>query len=86
MHILFGCEVLAGSHYLKLHNIALMVPTIKRAKQEGLLPCDSVLYRQKWSRWTALEENVKKICWDFEFTMRKATSARRSSAKIEDDD
>ena len=32
------------------------------------------------------EKNGNKICWDFEFTMRKTTSARRPDAMIENDE
>ena len=44
---------------------------IEWAKQESLLPSDSVSYKQKWSKGTVLEKNGEKICWDFEFTLRK---------------
>ena len=86
IHILSGCKVLAGSDYLKRRNNALMALTVEWAKQESLLPRDSVWYKQKWSKGTVLEKNGKKICWDFEFTMRKTTSARRPDLMIEDDD
>ena len=33
-----------------------------------------------------LEKNGKKICWDFEFTMRKTTNARRPDVMIENDE
>ena len=86
MHILSGCKVLAGSDYLKRHNNALMVLIVEWAKQESLLPSNSVWYKQKWSKGTLLEKNGKKICWDFEFTMRKTTSARRPDVMIENDE
>ena len=86
MHILSGCKVLAGSDYLKRHNNALMVLTVEWAKQESLSPSNSVWYKQKWSKGTVLEKNSKKICWDFEFTMRKTTSARRPDVMIENDE
>ena len=86
MHILSGCKVLAGSDYLKRHNNALMVLIVEWAKQESLLPSNSVWYKQKWSKGTVLEKNGKKICWDFEFTMRKTTSARRPDVMIENDE
>ena len=76
MHILSGWKVLAGSDYLKRHKKVLMVLTVKWAKQENLLSRNSVWYEQKWSKGTVLEKNGKKICWDFEFTMIKTTSAR----------
>ena len=47
---------------------------------------NSVWYKQKWSKGTVLEKNGKKICWDFEFTMRKTTSARRPDVMIENDE
>ena len=77
MHILSGCKLQAGSDYLKWHNNALMVLIVEWAKQESLLSSSSVWYKQKWSKGTVLEKNGKKICWDFEFTMRKTTSARK---------
>ena len=63
-----------------------MVLTDEWAKQESLLSRDSVWYKQKWSKGTVLEKNGKKICWDFEFTMIKTTSARRRDLMIEDDE
>ena len=86
MHILSGCKILAGSDYLKRQNNALMVLIVEWEKQESLLPSDSVWYKQKWSKRTVLEKNGKKICWDFEFTIRKTTSARRPDAMIENDE
>ena len=80
-----GCKVLAGNDYLKRHNNALMVLIVEWAKQDSLLPSDSVWYKQKWSKGTVLEKNGK-ICWDFEFTMRKTTSARRPDVMIENDE
>ena len=65
MHILSGCKVLAGSDHLKRHNNALMVLIVEWAKQESLLPSDSVWYKQKWSKGTVLEKNGRKTCWDF---------------------
>ena len=86
MHILSECKILAGIDYLKQHNNALMVLIVECAKQESLLPSDSALYKQKWSKGTVMEKNGKKICWDFDFTMRKTTSARRSDVMIENDE
>ena len=63
-----------------------MVLIVEWAKQESLLPSNSVWYKQKWSKGTVLEKNGKKICWDFEFTMRKTTSARRPDVMIENDE
>ena len=77
---------MAGSDYLKQHNNALMVLIVEWAKQESLLPSNSVWYKQKWSKGIVLEKNGKKICWDFEFTMRKTTSARRPDVMIENDE
>ena len=85
MH-LSGCKALAESDYLKRHNNALMVLIVEWAKQESLLPGDSVWYKQKWSKGTVLAKNGKKICWDFEFTMGKTASARRPDVVIENDE
>ena len=56
VNILFECKckALAGSDCLKRHNNALMVLIVEWAKQESLLPSDSVWYKQKWS---------KELCW-----------------------
>ena len=63
-----------------------MVLTVEWAKPESLLSRYSVWYKQKWSKGAVLEKNGKKICWDFEFTMRKTTSERKPDLLIENDD
>ena len=63
-----------------------MVLIVEWEKQESLLPSNSVWYKQKWSKGTVLEKNGKKICWDFEFTMRKTTSAIRPDVMIANDE
>ena len=42
------------------------------------------LEKLKWNKNTVLKENDRKICWDFEYNMRKTTAARRPDAIIED--
>ena len=55
-------------------------------KAKSLLLSNSVWYKQKQSKGTVLEKNGKKICWDFEFAMRKTTSARKQDVMIENDE
>ena len=86
MHILPGCKVLAASNYLIRHNNASMVLTVEWAKQESLLSKDYVWYKQRWSKGTVLEGNGRKICWDFQFTMKNTTSQKRPDLMIEIDD
>ena len=83
-HLLAGCEKLAGSAYLKRHNNALMVLAVEWAKKNGLLDRDVKWYELSWQKGTVLEKDGKKLIWDFEFKMRKKTSARRPDLVLED--
>ena len=41
-------------------------------------------YKVEWDRGKVLESPQYKLCWDFEFSMRKTTSARRPDLVLED--
>ena len=83
-HLLAGCECLAGKHYLKRHNNALLGLAVAWAKQEGLLEGDTVWYNMRWGKGEVLENSGKKLCWDFEYSLRKTTTARRPDMTLED--
>ena len=40
---------------------------------------EAIWYKQRWDRGTALENDKTKLVWDFEFHLRKTTTARRPS-------
>ena len=83
-HILAGCEKLAGNEYMKRHNNALMVMATEWAKINGLVPEETKWYMLSWKKGTVLENNGRKLIWDFEFRCRKSTSARRPDLVLED--
>ena len=83
-HRLPGCTVLAGSEYVQRHNKALMVFAVEWAKQAGLLEESTVWYKITSQKGTTLENQRKKLIWDFEDCMRKTTSARRPDLTLED--
>ena len=66
------------------HNKALMVFAVEWAKQAGLLEESTVWYKITSQKGTTLENQRKKLIWDFEDCMRKTTSARRPDLTLED--
>ena len=44
---------------------------------------ETIWYQQKWDRGTVLEKNKAKLVWDFEFHLRKTTTARRPDLILE---
>ena len=83
VHWLSGCTVLAGSEYLQTHNKALMVFAVECAK-EALIEENAVWYKITWQKGTVLGKQGKKLIWEFEYRMRKTTSARRPDLTLED--
>ena len=53
-------------------------------KKEALLEENAVWYKITWQKGTVLEKQGKKLIWDFEYRMRKTTSARRPDLTLED--
>ena len=76
-HLVAGCTKLANSEYLTRHNRALMILAVAWEKQQELMDQESIWRQQKWDRGTVLENNKAKLVWDFEFHLRKTTTARR---------
>ena len=84
-HLLSGCEMLAGTEYLRRHNNALMVLAVSWAIKKGLLPEDTAWYRERWKKGHVLEGEDAKLYWDFEHAMRKETTARRPDLVLEEE-
>ena len=61
-----------------------MVFAVELAEQAGLLEESTVWYKITWQKGTTLENQRKKLIWDFEYCMRKTTSARRPDLTLED--
>ena len=83
-HLVAGCKVLAGQEYLSRHNRALMILAVNWAKENDLLDDKTVWYKEKWERGKVLENQNAKLVWDFEFHLRKTTTARRPDLTLED--
>ena len=45
---------------------------------------DVVWYKERWERGTVQENGKAKLIWDFEFHLRKTTTARRPDLILED--
>ena len=83
-HIVAGCKVLANSEYLMRHNRALMIMAVNWAKEYELIGNDVIWYKERWERGAVLENKRGKLVWDFEFKLRKTTTARRPDLILED--
>ena len=83
-HLVAGCKVLANNEYLLRHNRALMIMTVAWAKEYELVSKDKVWYNERWERGTVMENDKGKLVWDFEFHLRKTTTARRPDLILED--
>ena len=83
-HIIAGCKVLANSEYLSRHNRALMIMAVNWAKDYELVDQEMIWYKERWERGMVLENDRGKLIWDFEFNLRKTTTARRPDLILED--
>ena len=83
-HLVAGCKVLANNEYLLRHNRALMIMAVAWAKEYELVSKDTVWYNERWERGTVMENDKGKLVWDFEFHLRKTTTARRPDLILED--
>ena len=82
-HLVAGCKVLENGEYLRI-NRALMILAIAWAKEHNLVGQDVVWYKEWWERGTVLENGKAKLIWDFQFHLRKTTTARRPDLILED--
>ena len=83
-HLVAGCKVLANNEYLSRHNQALMIMAVAWAKEYELVSKDTIWYSARWERGTVMENDKGKLVWDFEFHLRKTTTARRPDLILED--
>ena len=83
-HLVAGCKVLANNEYLLRHNRALMIMAVAWVKEYELVSKDTVWYNERWERATVMENDKGKLVWDFEFHLRKTTTARRPDLILED--
>ena len=83
-HIVAECKVLANNEYLTRHNRALMIMAVNRAKEYKLVCDEMVWYKECWERGAVFENDKGKLVWDFEFNLRKTTTARRPYLILED--
>jgi len=83
LHLASGCQLLAGTDYLNRHNNVLKVLMTAWAIENKLLEEDQCWYKQKWEKGMVMENDAVKMAWDFEYHMRKETTARRPDVTIE---
>ena len=57
------------------YNRALTIMAVAWAKEYGLVSGDMVWYKERWEQG--------KVLWDFEFYLRKTTTARRPDSTLE---
>ena len=61
-----------------------MILAVTWAKEWNLIEEKTVWYREKWERGKVLENDDAKLIWDFEFNLRKTTTARQPDLVLED--
>ena len=83
-HFVAGCKVLAKNEYLTRHNRVLMIMVVNWAKKYKLVGDEMVWYKERWERGVVFENDKGKLVWDFEFNLRKTTTARRPDLILED--
>ena len=82
-HLVAACTKLANSEYLTRHNQAVTIFAVAWAKQQELVGQEAIWYEQRWDRGTVLENDKAKLMRDFEFQLRKTTTARRPDLILE---
>jgi hypothetical protein len=83
MHLTSGCQYLAANEYLTRHNNLLKILMVAWSKEHNLIDTEQSWYKVRWERGMVLENESVKMCWDFEYKMRKETTARRPDVTIE---
>jgi hypothetical protein len=82
-HWISGCRKMAATEYTRRHDNALKILSVEWCKVEGLLGADVTWYKEKWERGHILENETRKLCWDFEYSMRFSSTCRRPDLTIE---
>ena len=83
-HLLAGCKKLVGSEYVRRHDNALKVLAVHWAIDNKLLPEGTKWYTEIWEKGKVIENNGKKLYWDWEHRMRTSCTARRPDLTLED--
>ena len=55
-----------------------MILCVALGKQEGLLGKNMKWFKVKWTKGTVIENDECKLCWDFEYYLRKKTARRQN--------
>ena len=61
-----------------------MAMAIAWVKKYGLVGRETKWYKENWMRGQVLENTDAKLVWDFEFSFRKITTAKRPDLILED--
>ena len=77
-------HVLANNEYLTRHNRALMIMTVNCTKEYKLVGDEMMWCKERWERGAVFGNDKGKLVWNFEFNLRKTTTARRSDLILED--
>ncbi|XP_068739641.1 uncharacterized protein [Montipora capricornis] len=83
-HLLSGCKKLGGSEYAKRYDNTLKVLAGKWAIEKGMLLEETKRYAVNWERGKVMENDGKKLYWDWEHRMRTNCIARRPDLILED--
>ena len=83
MHLVSGCRCLSARDYLARHNNVLKVLMTAWCKEHDLMAEDQPWYKVKWDQGAVMENEKVKMSWDFEYHMRKETTASRPDVTVE---
>ena len=61
-----------------------MIMAVSWAKEYEVIGNEVMWYKERWERGAVLENERGKLVWDFEFNLRKTTTARRPDPILED--
>ena len=75
--------MLASRKYMTRHNNLLKILMVAWCKENKLMERDHAWYKVKWGQGAVLENGHVKISWDFEYNMRRESTARRPDVTIE---
>ena len=84
-YLLAGCEKLASTEYVRRHNNALKVMTVRWATNSGVLPPDTKWCNETWTKGRVIQRKGYKLLWDWEHRMRTTSTARRPELTLEDE-
>ena len=83
MHWISGCVRLVAREYLRRYDNVLMVLCVTWEIQQGLLEENTKWYKESWNKGKVIESKDFQLSWDFEYHLRKTTTARRPDVTIE---